>query len=91
MVPDELTSNPDFGLEETEPIPKRFWWLKRIAVGVGVLIVALSCLRWWWGWEAHGRLQARIDQYLAAGEPIYPEDFDSEPVPDDLNAAWMLE
>lgn len=74
-----------------EPIPPRYWWLKRIGVGVGLLLIALVALRLWWGWEANRRLQAEIDRIIAAGEPIYPEDFDpKEEIPDDQNAARLL-
>ena len=74
-----------------EPIPPRYWWLKRIGVAVGLLLVALFALRLWWGWEANRRLQAEIDRIIAAGEPIYPEDFDpKEDIPDDQNAARFL-
>jgi len=73
------------------PIPPRYWWLKRIGVVVGFLFVVLFALRLWWGWEANQRLQAEIDKIIAAGEPIYPEDFDpKEDIPDDQNAAWLL-
>ncbi len=74
-----------------EPIPPRYWWLKRIGVGVGLLVIAVVALRLWWGWEANRRLQAEIDRIIAAGEPIYPEDFDpKEETPDDQNAAVLL-
>jgi hypothetical protein len=74
-----------------EPIPPRYWWLRRIGVAAGFLFVALFALRLWWGWEAHRRLQAEIDRIIAAGEPIYPEDFDpKEEIPDDQNAARLL-
>lgn len=74
-----------------EPIPPRYWWLKRIGIAIGVLLVALFALRSWWGWEANRRLQAEIDRIIAAGEPIYPEDFDpNEEIPDDQNAAKFL-
>jgi hypothetical protein len=57
----------------------------------GILFVALFALRLWWGWEANRRLQAEIDKIIAAGEPIYPEDFDpKEFIPDDQNAALLL-
>ncbi|MHC4695684.1 MAG: hypothetical protein ACYTFA_02955 [Planctomycetota bacterium] len=75
---------------KVEPIPVRFWWLKRILIVSGIAFAGLVALRVWWGWEAHRRLQAEIDMYIAAGEPIYPEDFDQEPVPDSDNAAKML-
>lgn len=77
---------------DDQPIPPRFWWLKRITIGSILLIVALAGLRWWWGYEAHRRLQAEIDRIIAAGEPIYPEDFDSKnTVPDDQNAVTALD
>jgi len=73
------------------PMPPRYWWLKRIGVAVGLLLVTLFALRLWWGWEANRRLQAEIDKIIAAGEPIYPEDFDpKEDIPDDQNAARLL-
>jgi len=74
-----------------EPVPPRYWWLKRIALAAGFLLVALFALRLWWGWEANRRLQAEIDRIVAAGEPIYPEDFDpKEDIPDEQNAARLL-
>lgn len=72
-------------------LPPRYWWLRRIAVGVMVLIVALVGLRWWWGVVAERRLQAEIDHSRAAGEPIFPEDFNPTPVPDDQNAAKLYQ
>lgn len=73
------------------PIPPRYWWLKRIGVVAGLLLVTLFALRLWWGWEANRRLQAEIDRIIAAGEPINPEDFDlKEDIPDDQNAARLL-
>lgn len=71
-------------------IPPRYWWLKRLLIGGGVLLLALLVLRTWWGWEAQRRLDAQIAVYVARGEPIYPEDFDTEPIPDDQNAAKFL-
>ncbi len=79
------------GQAEAEPIPKRFWWLKRIALGVLVLIIALGVLRWWWGWHVDGILQAEIDRYLAAGQPVYPADFVPVDLADEDNAALVLE
>lgn len=84
---------PDSQLNETtvEPVPPRYWWLKRIGVAVGILLVALFALRVWWGWEASRRLQAEIDRIIAAGEPIFPEDFDpKEIISDEQNAARLL-
>ncbi len=73
---------------EAVPVPPRYWWLKRILAGSGLLLVGLLALRLWWGWYADRLLHAEIERIVAAGEPIYPEDFDpKEPVPDDQNAA----
>ncbi|MBU0617471.1 MAG: hypothetical protein KKI02_07125, partial [Planctomycetes bacterium] len=76
--------------DDAPPIPPRYWWLKRILLAVGVLILALSALRWWWGCEAERRLQAKIDEYRAAGQPVTIEDFQFPPVPDEDNAAHFL-
>ena len=83
--PAELKTGP-----QVEPIPPRYWWLKRITVGVALLLMTLAGLRWWWGVTAHRALQAEIDGLAAAGEPIFPEDFDLPLVPDDQNAALLL-
>jgi len=85
----QVTAEPE-GDELTVPVPPRFWWLKRILVAIGLLLVLMAGLRWWWGHVAHSRLQAEIDRIRAAGEPIFPEDFDSAPVPDAENAALVL-
>ncbi|MDY7011451.1 MAG: hypothetical protein SVV80_11985 [Planctomycetota bacterium] len=47
----------------------------------------------WWLWsnEAGNRaIQAQIDRYRAAGQPVYPADFDPPPTPDENNAALAL-
>ncbi len=84
---DELAL-PDVGL-----VAKRRRRLKRVIFVTGALVAALACLRWWWGFEADRRLQAQIDQYRAAGQPVYASEFDAEldAVPDEENAAVLLE
>jgi hypothetical protein len=47
-------------------------------------------LRLWWGWEASRRLEAKIAEYRAAGQPVTIEDFQFPPVPDEENAAYYL-
>ena len=76
--------------DEPRPIPSRFWWLKRVGVGVMILVGLLGGLRWWWGAHAHAKLQAEIDRIRAAGEPIEPEDFVTPWVASDRNAASLL-
>jgi hypothetical protein len=75
---------------EARPIPPRYWWLKRIGAGAGVLVLALVAVRLWWGHVAERRLRAKIAEYHAAGLPILCEDFGRESVPDDENAASLL-
>jgi len=83
-----MTTVPD---DATQRIPPRYWWLKRILAAVGVLIVLLVLFRLWWGWEAQRRLDAKIAQYRAAGQPVTMEDFQQPPVPDAENAAKYLQ
>jgi hypothetical protein len=83
-------ANAATATDDTRPIPPRYWWLKRILLAVGVLILALAALRWWWGYEAQRRLQAKIDEYHALGQPVTIEDFQFPPVPDEENAAHFL-
>ena len=91
IEPSDTAAVAQIDTTAVEPVPVRFWWLKRILIASGIVVVGLVALRVWWGWEAHRRLQAEIDKYIAADEPIYPEDFDQEAVPDDENAAKMLD
>jgi hypothetical protein len=86
MLDLEMTPPSD---DTTRPIPPRYWWLKRILLAVGVLIVGLVVLRLWWGYEAERRLQAKIDELRAAGEPLTPEDFELPALPDEKNAAYF--
>ena len=37
------------------PIPPRFWWLKRILIAVGLMVVGLVGLWFWWNHEAERR------------------------------------
>jgi len=78
---------------ESLPIPPRFRWLKRFGVAAVVLIVGLACLRVGWGYAAHRTLQAEVERYHAAGQLVYPEEFDAEldAVAEDRNAAPLLE
>lgn len=77
--------------EQVLPVPPRYRWLKRFLKAGGLVLVGLVLLRWWWGHEAHRRLQAEIERIQARGEPIFPEDFDPpEEIPDDQNAVAAL-
>lgn len=76
--------------DETVPIPPRFWWLKRIALGVLVLLVAVVGLRVCWGCAAARRFEAKIAELRATGEPLFVEDFDFPQVPAEENCVPLL-
>ncbi len=82
---------PDSQPARDLPIPPRYWWLKRIAIAVGLLIVGLVGLRLWWGHIVDRRIDEMVAKYHAAGDPILPEDFVTESLPDDQNAVWYFE
>ncbi len=71
--------------EPSIPHPPRFWWLRRITLGVVVLLLILSGLRVWWGWEANRRFDRVIRELAARGQPIRAEDLDL-PIADDDDA-----
>ncbi len=76
--------------EAARPVPRRYWWLKRILLLWAGLILLVALSRWWWGVHASRALQAEIDRLRAAGEPLEAKDFDLPPVPDEMNAAIPL-
>jgi hypothetical protein len=76
------------GSAEAVAVPMRYWWLKRIVLASIVIPAVLFGLQRWWDHDAERRLQVEIDRIVAAGEPIYPQDFDpKEVVPNVDNAA----
>src|SRR4051794_38390518 len=70
------------------PHPRRFWWLKRLAVVYLLVAVALVGLRIWWGRLAQRRLDATIASIRAAGEPALAQDLNQAHIPDADNAAY---
>jgi len=89
----ELTSAGGNSISQpisTTPFPPRYWWLKRLSIAGGAWLVFLVALRLWWGWEADRRFEAEVARIQAAREPIFPEDFDSRPIPDERNAVTLL-
>ncbi len=81
-APDRSTAVRD----DLAPIPPRYWWLKRVLLGVLGLLTVTVALRLAWGKYAEQRVQQALRQAIAAGEPVYPEDFARPRVPDDDNA-----
>lgn len=78
---------------DASPVPRRYWWLRRLAVAGACFVVFLVLLRLVWGWEANRRLEAEIERYRAAGQPVYAREFDAvlDAVPDEENAALLYE
>jgi hypothetical protein len=93
MTGETLPSNPfDLTTDDgTVPIPPRYWWLKRIVAACGVFLAALVGIRLWWGHIADARFQAKINEYRAAGEPVYAADFDAGTAPDRDSAVQTLD
>ena len=89
-MPDVLPKENATPQREVEPIPPRFWWLRRILIGSCLILIVLTGIRVWWGWNAHRRLQAEIDRIIETGEPIYPADFDPPEIRPEDNAAKLL-
>ena len=72
------------------PIPKRFWWLKRLGILAAVLAVLIGGLRWYWGQLAQSRLDNALAKIRARGEPTRLEQLKQPGVPDKQNAAHYL-
>jgi hypothetical protein len=84
----DATAHPP--LASATPHPPRRRWLKRIALAVVLFIAGFITLFVIWHRVADQRLQAAIDKIKAAGEPLYPEDFNTPPIPDEDNAAAIV-
>lgn len=68
---------------------KQFWkWLGIVVGGLLVLLVVADLFMVWW---VDSRLQAKIAEIRAAGDPASIADLAPEPIPDDQNAAAILE
>lgn len=73
-------------------IPRRFWWTKRITIGSTVLVVLIVGLVFGATSASQRQLDAQIESYRAAGDPVYVEDFNVfKDIPDDENAATYYE
>src|SRR4051812_26140766 len=70
--------------------PRRGRWLKRLAVAFVLLVGAIVGGHWIWGERSAARLDARLRELKAAGEPVEPADLVAPAVPDDQNAVVDL-
>ena len=72
------------------PIPPRYWWLRRLAAAAAVCLLLLLGVRLWWGHVAQARLEARLAELRAQGEPVAISDFATPPIAEEDNAATLL-
>ncbi len=68
---------------------KRFW--KRCAIGIGLLVSVLLIVNAVFAWRVELRLRAKIASIRSAGDPASIADLAPEPIPDDKNAAAVLQ
>jgi hypothetical protein len=76
--------------QDTTALPRRYWWLKRIAAGYVLLMAAVGGLYWVSNHLAKQRLQVELDKLRARGEPAALSDLAGPPVPPEQNAAILL-
>lgn len=74
---------------QAQPIPKRWWWTKRLVAAYAAFLLASLAGRCWWGHYADSQIQAEIDAIRARGEPLLAKDFIPSPIPDEQNAAEL--
>src|SRR5438477_11592567 len=60
---------------DTTPIPRRFWWLKRIVAMVVLLTGVMVGLRYWALAKAQREFVQFIESIRQEGDPIYAQDF----------------
>src|SRR5262245_34270730 len=68
---------------------KRFW--KRFAIGLAILVAVALIVNGVMGWRIESKLQARIAAIRESGDPASIADLAPAPIPDDENAAAILE
>lgn len=86
-----MPSDSQSAKQNPPPIPPRFTWLRRGALGFILLLLILLALRLWWGHEANRRIADLARAAYARGEPFYPEDFRQQPVDYAENAAIPIQ
>jgi hypothetical protein len=76
--------------EPTFANPPRWWWTKRLAVGLGASFVLVTMLFCWWRFEAHRRLLAEVEIARAASQRVIDKSKPSHPVANEPNARISL-
>lgn len=87
VQPNNRAMSKESAVQDERPNPPRFWWLKRGAIGFGLLLVMLCVLRFWWGHEAQRRIERIASAAHARGEPVSQNDLKELSIPDAENAA----
>jgi len=70
------------------PVPRRYYYLKRLGLFFTLWLLLLVGLRWYWGYAMHDRLEREIQAIAARGEPIRFEDMKFPAVPQADNQAY---
>jgi hypothetical protein len=65
--------------------------LRRFAWAFIISCIGLVAIRIGWGTYAAHVLQKTLDEGVAAGERLYPDDFNPDPLPAELNGAMVLD
>src|SRR4051812_5815229 len=78
--------------ESTQPFPRRYWWVKRIALLMLLLVLALCGARAWYGGGIVARWDFQIPALRARNRPITFADLPPPPtVVRDENASIFLQ
>ncbi len=64
-------------IDESKPIPARYWWLKRAFSTLGGSVLALVLLRLGLGWYSHWQFEAEVAKLAAASGSVWPSEEDS--------------
>src|SRR2546423_2973906 len=72
---------PDF------PYPPRYWWLKRVLLGLVLLGLVMAGAWRAWAREARRRVEVAFAPIVARGEPVNAAGLNAAPVPPEENGA----
>src|SRR5438270_1822029 len=75
---------------DSTPLPPRYRWLRRLTVAYLLLAAGTVALRYLWLGSARGRVDAQLDGYRRAGQPVLATELAPVPVPNAQNAVPLL-
>lgn len=85
-----MSTLPHTPVDSRQP-PRRGTWTRRMALGIVACILTIVITRIYWGFNTHRKLEAKIAEIRARGEPILVGDFVTPRVAEDDNAARQYE